>query len=196
MRLHDIVDADLLWSLLAEITVLLDRFETAEASADEKTSQERLDYSLALASARCDIQTFLRHCFVQEHFGSQMHPDSKTISRISEIRTLLAKARASPLQTVRGAAPEPCTPRYTGPAQTPKLQDPLPISLTLIKGKWTKTYAGHAIEDTPQTTTPVGRLKKAYDQQVKNILVLEKERNALQVRVATLEQEPHKGRKG
>lgn len=62
------------------------------------------------------------------------------------------------------------------------------LKLEYKDGKWVRTYEGCDLEDDQGFETPLSRLKRNFDRQCCNILILESERNDLSVQLASLQQ--------
>lgn len=165
-----------LWFLLSEVEIILYRVTSAlqRPSTSFKSNNALNEHCVKLRAAKSKLQQGLREILANQDVDTSFGPED-----FDDTRELLQQAISlEELTSTEASRREPEV--YDSPPQTEK-------SLRMVGGKWTQMFANHSMDPKEKLTTAVGRLKRDYDQQVRNILLLERERNQLEVKVMSLE---------
>lgn len=165
-----------LWFLLSEVEITLYRVTSAlqRSSTSAQSSHTLNEHCTRLRAAKSNLQQGLRKIFSNRDSDISFLPED-----IDDIRDIIQQAVSLEELASTEAFAKEASYDYT------ELHEAK--SLRVVGGKWTQTLANHCVDPKDKLTTAVGRLKRDYDMQVKNILLLEKERNALEVRILDLE---------
>lgn len=167
-----------LWFLLSEVEVTLFRVtSTFQRSTSPESNDTLNEYCTKLKAAKSNLQQALRAILSEQNSDF-----SFCAEEIDNTRELIQQA-VSFEELVSTETPR----KEAGADNSEK-------SLRMVGGKWTQTFANHSVDPKEKLTTAVGRLKRDYDQQVMNILLLERERNELEVRVIDLENQLQRSR--
>lgn len=162
----------LLWGKLFQIEVLL--YRLMQIPEPVITTDESLELQGTLQSLKTYVQEQLRNLIVGAPQEQSLDVLMKEERRLEEARAMIedTSKRVLLLESTSRPISAPSSTEYEGSTK-----------LKCINGKWTRD------ETTQQRNAreAVRRLKKDYDQQVKNLWLLEKERNELQTKVASLE---------
>lgn len=185
---------ELLWARLLETEVLLDRLAHVPEAALRGTQRKEL--VATLQSVRDSVQLSLR-CLICTGSGEfctdtlKLAEDSLEMARAvvlegSKVNSVISTTMPGDADAlpIHNASNSIGGQRIENNSSTPTYR--------FINGAWT---LDESLEQRNEKLA-ARRLKRDYDQQVKNIHLLEKERNELQVKMATLEEELQQARKG
>lgn len=154
-----------LWFSLLEVDILIYRINEALKNNDGNKDQ-LVDLRQVLDDTSLELKTQLR-CVLQDAALEYQEDDGTTETTeaiIKEAKRVLDHANNEWYsKEIAVKTPEK------------KIQN--------VNGKWTPVFADQPLDP----TTPVGRLVRDYERQLKNILSLEKERNLFQLKAISLE---------
>lgn len=172
------MDENLLWLLLSEIDVLLYRLNLSLKETNNGQAKDKLLQLVAsLTAEKSALKNQLHFCICHQH-TLPIEQLGSSIDECTSDAKIVIKEATNFLQMENFKSEKQHLPRKDDA-----------LTLRVVNGKWVQTYGNHVVESVEGQTTAVGRLKRDFDRQVKNILLLEKERNDLQCQVLVLQKQ-------